>query len=171
MKTVQMTMDEILLERVDSLVELAGTTRSDFIREALRHEIKRLENERLEQEHRTSFERDPQNADESWMPSKRAWGDLDKRPVVILTRDALIPHLSNLSVAPLTTRARGISSQVILETFDGIAERSAISLDNIQTIPKESLNSFVVSLSRTRLREIQRAVTFALELDLFDEEI
>jgi mRNA interferase MazF len=100
------------------------------------------------------------------------WCDLDKkRPVVILTRDGLIPHLSNLSVAPLTTRARGISSQVILETFDGIAERSAISLDNIQTIPKESLNGFVVSLSRTRLRELQRAVTFALELDLFDEEI
>jgi mRNA interferase MazF len=98
--------------------------------------------------------------------------DLDKkRPVVILTRDALIPHLSNLSVALLTTRVRGISSQVILETFDGIVERSAISLDNIQTIPKESLNGFVVSLSRTRLREIQRAVTFALELDLFDEEI
>jgi mRNA interferase MazF len=100
------------------------------------------------------------------------WCDLDKkRPVVILTRDALIPHLSNLSVAPLTTRVRGISSQVILETFDGISERSAITMDNIQTIPKESLNGFVASLSRTRLREIQRAVTFALELDLFDEEI
>jgi metal-responsive CopG/Arc/MetJ family transcriptional regulator len=70
MKTVQMTMDETLLERVDSLVELAGTTRSDFIREALRHEIKRRENE-----HRASFERDPQNNDETWMPSKRAWGD------------------------------------------------------------------------------------------------
>ena len=75
MKTVQMTMDEMLLERVDSLVEQAGTTRSDFIREALRHEIKRRENERLEQEHRASFERDPQSHDETWMPSKRAWGD------------------------------------------------------------------------------------------------
>jgi hypothetical protein len=48
---------------------------------------------------------------------------------------------------------------------------AAARLDNIQTIPKESLNGFVVSLSRTRLREVQRAVTFALELDLFDEEI
>jgi metal-responsive CopG/Arc/MetJ family transcriptional regulator len=75
MKTVQMTMDETLLERVDSLVERAGTTRSDFIREALRHEIKRRENERLEHEHQVSFERDPQTASETWMPSKRAWGD------------------------------------------------------------------------------------------------
>ena len=60
---------------------------------------------------------------------------------------------------------------MILETFDGIAERSAVSLDNIQTIPKESLNGFVVSLSGTRLRDLQRAVTFALELDLFEDEI
>jgi Arc/MetJ-type ribon-helix-helix transcriptional regulator len=74
MKTVQLTLDEILLEHVDALVKRAGTTRSDFIREALRHEIKRHENERLEQEHRASFERDPQNADETGMPSKRAWG-------------------------------------------------------------------------------------------------
>lgn len=75
MKTVQMTMDETLLERVDTLVNTLGLSRSDFIREALRREIKRLENERLEQEHRESFERQPQRPDERWTPSKRAWGD------------------------------------------------------------------------------------------------
>ncbi|AZI42643.1 hypothetical protein EHF33_07680 [Deinococcus psychrotolerans] len=37
------------------------------------------------------------------------WCDLDeRRPVVILTRDALIAHLSNVTVAPLTTRVRSI---------------------------------------------------------------
>jgi mRNA interferase MazF len=98
------------------------------------------------------------------------WCNLDKkRPVVILTRDVLIPHLSNVSVAPLSTRIRGIRSQVILETFDGVTERSAISLDNIQTVPKETLQGLIVSLTRTRLRELQRAVIFALELDAFDE--
>jgi metal-responsive CopG/Arc/MetJ family transcriptional regulator len=75
MKTVQMTMNETLLEHVDAQVKRAGTTRSDFIREALRREIKRRENERLEREHRESFERDPQTTSETWMPSKRAWGD------------------------------------------------------------------------------------------------
>jgi mRNA interferase MazF len=98
------------------------------------------------------------------------WCNLDKkRLVVILTRDALIPHLSNVSVAPLSTRIRGIRSQVILETFDGVSERSAISLDNIQTVPKDSLEGLIISLTRTRLRELQRAVIFALELDVFDE--
>jgi mRNA interferase MazF len=98
------------------------------------------------------------------------WCDFDKkRPVVILTRDGLIPYLSNLSVAPLTTRVRGIRSQVVLETFDGVTQRCAVSLDNIQTVPKDSLDGLIVSLNRTRLRELQHAAIFALELDLIDE--
>jgi mRNA interferase MazF len=98
------------------------------------------------------------------------WCDLEKkRPVVILTRNALIPHLSSLTVAPLTTRIRGIASQVTLETFDGVPERCAIGVDNVQTVPKDSLEGFITSLNRTRLRELQRAAVFALELDVFDD--
>lgn len=98
------------------------------------------------------------------------WCDLEKkRPVVILTRDALIQHLHSLTVAPITTRVRGIASQVTLETFDGVPERCAVSLDNMQTVPKESLDGFITSLTRTRVRELQRAAVFALELDLFDD--
>jgi mRNA interferase MazF len=98
------------------------------------------------------------------------WCDLEKtRPVVVLTRDALIPHLSNITVAPLTSRVRDISSQVTLETFDGVPERCAISLDNIQSVPKAALVQYITSLNRTRMREIQRAAIFALELGLFEE--
>ncbi len=96
------------------------------------------------------------------------WCDLEKtRLVVILTRDSSIPHLHNLTVAPLTTRVRGIPSQVILETFDGVAERCAISLDNVQTIPKTALGTLITTLTKTRLREIQHAARFALELDVY----
>ncbi|MDO4245761.1 type II toxin-antitoxin system PemK/MazF family toxin [Deinococcus sp. VB343] len=98
------------------------------------------------------------------------WCELDKpRPVVILTRDALIAHLHSVTVAPLTTRVRGIASQVMLETFDGVPERSAISLDNIQTVYKEDLGEFITSLSTFRLKELERAALFALELDKFGE--
>ena len=99
------------------------------------------------------------------------WCELEKlRPVVILTRDALIAHLNSVTVAPLTTRVRGIASQVVLETFDGVPERSAISLDNIQTVYKEDLGEFITSLSTFRLRELERAALFALELDRFGKE-
>lgn len=76
MKTVQMTMGDVLLERVDALVKEAKLTRSEFIREALQREVKRRENERLEREHRLSFEREPRQADETWHPKKRAWGEV-----------------------------------------------------------------------------------------------
>jgi mRNA interferase MazF len=108
----------------------------------------------------------------AWRRGDICWCELEKsRPVVILTREALIPHLNNLTVAPLTTRVRGVASQVILETFDGVLERCAISLDNIQTVPKDSLGNLITTLTRTRVRQIQRAAIFALELDLFDDDL
>lgn len=104
----------------------------------------------------------------AWQRGDVCWCDLEKeRPVVIITRNELIPHLQNLTVAPLTTRVRGIASQVTLETFDGVLERSAITLDNLQTVPKQSLGAFITDLTQTRLREMQQAAVFALGLDLF----
>lgn len=58
---------------------------------------------------------------------------------------------------------------MVLETFDGVPERSAISLDNIQTVYKQDLGEFITSLSTFRLKELERAALFALELDKFGE--
>lgn len=58
---------------------------------------------------------------------------------------------------------------MVLETFDGVPERSAISLDNIQTVYKQDLGEFITSLSTFRLKELERAALFALELDQFGE--
>jgi metal-responsive CopG/Arc/MetJ family transcriptional regulator len=41
MKTIQMTIDESLLKRVDKMSRAKRTTRSAFIREALKAEIRR----------------------------------------------------------------------------------------------------------------------------------
>lgn len=49
----------------------------------------------------------------------------ERRPVVILTRDALIAHLSNVTVAPLTTCVRSSPSQVILKPLGSMTERCA----------------------------------------------
>lgn len=58
---------------------------------------------------------------------------------------------------------------MVLETFDGVPERSAISLDNIQTVYKQDLGEFITSLSTFRLKELERAALFALELDKFGQ--
>lgn len=59
MKTVQMTLDESLVEDVDKAATALGTTRSAFTRDALRTALARLRRQELEKRHRAGYERQP----------------------------------------------------------------------------------------------------------------
>lgn len=54
-----------------------------------------------------------------------------RRPVLVLTRDSAIPYLNDVTVAPVTTRIRGIPSEVLLGKEDGMPEDCAINFDHI----------------------------------------
>ena len=77
MKTIQMTLDEELVERVDVIVKQLNTTRSAFTRSALDEAIKRYEVEMLEVKHRRGYENNPPEAAEfSVWEEEQDWGDL-----------------------------------------------------------------------------------------------
>ncbi len=59
MKTVQMTLDESLVEEVDRAAEALGTTRSAFTREALREALVRRQELELERRHRAGYAAKP----------------------------------------------------------------------------------------------------------------
>ena len=59
MKTVQMTLDEDLVEAVDRAARKLGTSRSAFTREALREALVRSRVRVLEQKHRAGYSRKP----------------------------------------------------------------------------------------------------------------
>jgi metal-responsive CopG/Arc/MetJ family transcriptional regulator len=59
MKTVQMTLDETLVEEVDRAAEALGTTRSAFTREALRAALARRRELELELRHRAGYAAKP----------------------------------------------------------------------------------------------------------------
>ena len=59
MKTVQMTLDEDLVEAVDRASRKLGTSRSAFTRDALRQSLNRLRARGLEQRHRAGYSRLP----------------------------------------------------------------------------------------------------------------
>jgi metal-responsive CopG/Arc/MetJ family transcriptional regulator len=59
MKTVQMTLDEDLVEEVDRAAQALGTTRSAFTRDALRHALARVRERELEEKHRAGYARHP----------------------------------------------------------------------------------------------------------------
>jgi metal-responsive CopG/Arc/MetJ family transcriptional regulator len=52
MKTVQMTLDESLVQEVDRAAQALATTRSAFARDALRAALEDLRERELERQHR-----------------------------------------------------------------------------------------------------------------------
>ena len=97
------------------------------------------------------------------------WYRFDKpdknRPVVVLTRDAIIPHLGEVTVAPVTSTVRDIPSEVLLDTADGMPSACAVNCDHIQTVAKARIGSCITSLPPARMREVRAAIGFALALD------
>jgi metal-responsive CopG/Arc/MetJ family transcriptional regulator len=55
LKTVQMTIEDTLLEDVDQLIEELGTTRSAFIRNALQAALKKHRKKLLERKHAEGY--------------------------------------------------------------------------------------------------------------------
>ncbi|MCK5379540.1 MAG: ribbon-helix-helix protein, CopG family [Acidobacteria bacterium] len=76
MRTVQMTLDDELVEEVDRVVKRLHSNRSAFTRKALREALKRYAVEQQERRHRRGYERYPVAAEEfSVWGEEQAWGD------------------------------------------------------------------------------------------------
>jgi len=91
-----------------------------------------------------------------------------RRPVVILTRDSAIPYLTTVTIAPITTTIRTIPSEVVLSQADGLMTECAANCDNLQTVAKSKLGSYITHLPAERLREFREAIGFALGFDALE---
>jgi len=85
-----------------------------------------------------------------------------KRPVLILTRDGAISHLSTVTVAPITSTVRNVPSEVVLDVDDGMKGPCAANLHNAVTVSQDRLGKRVGSLSRERMQEVCVALRFSL---------
>jgi len=81
---------------------------------------------------------------------------------LVLTRDSIIDRLSRITVAPLTSTIRGVASDVVLGSDDGMKDACAINLHNIVTVPKAGLGRLLVSLDARRLDQVCAAIAFSL---------
>lgn len=74
MRTVQMTLDEQLVEAVDRAAKTLGTSRSAFTRRALQDALRRLHQLQLEEKHRRGYARRPVRSGEFdvW-EAEQAW--------------------------------------------------------------------------------------------------
>jgi metal-responsive CopG/Arc/MetJ family transcriptional regulator len=76
MRTIQMTLDDDLVESVDNMVKELKTTRSAFTRKALKEAIASLNIKQQEEKHRKGYELRPVTKDEfSVWDNEQDWGD------------------------------------------------------------------------------------------------
>lgn len=84
-----------------------------------------------------------------------------RRPVLILSRQEVIPLLHTVMVAPITSTRRGAPSEVPVGVSEGLRHDSAVNLDHVQTVERARLVSFVGSLDAERMRQVCRALAVA----------
>lgn len=85
-----------------------------------------------------------------------------RRPVLVLTRQEILPHLRTVTVAPITSTVRGIASEVVVGQEVGLKRPSAINLDHVATVPQAGLRAYVGTVSPDVLDTVRSALLFAL---------
>jgi mRNA interferase MazF len=87
------------------------------------------------------------------------------RPVLLLTRQGAIGHLSTVTIAPITSTIRSVPSEVVLDVEDGMKGPCAVNLHNALTISPERLGKRVAGLSHERMQQVCQALWFSLGCD------
>lgn len=97
------------------------------------------------------------------------WAELPppigRRPVLVLTRDAVLNSIDSIVVALVTRTARNLQSEVLMGPRDGLPMRSVASMDNLMTVPRQRLTRLLGSCTHEKVREVDAALRFALGLD------
>lgn len=84
---------------------------------------------------------------------------------MLLSRDAAYGVRAAITVAPVTRTIRNIPVEVSLDRRDGLPARCVANLDDITTLPKVLIKQRMTVLSAEKIRQIDEAIRFALNLD------
>lgn len=92
---------------------------------------------------------------------------LDKtRPVLVLTRDAARASMTKVTVAPITSTVKGLSSELPVGRSNGLDREGAASIDNVVTIPVELLGRTLGFLAPDQELLLARAIVLAYDLEV-----
>ncbi len=92
-------------------------------------------------------------------------GKAGTRPVVILTRNAVIQYLNKITVAEITTPGKGYPTEVDIDHQANLSRHSFAQLDNVQTVPKQRLTKYLGTLNEDLLKAIGQKRVLALNLE------
>ncbi len=91
---------------------------------------------------------------------------LDKtRPVLVLTRELVRPYLNTVTIAPITSVVRGLSTEVAVGPANGLEATSVVACDHVTTIPTDALGDRIGHLLESQEAELSYAIRAAFDLD------
>jgi len=91
---------------------------------------------------------------------------LDKvRPALMLTRGTALGYLTNVTVAPITSTTRGLTTEVRLGTRNGLDHDCVASCDNIMTVHKDSIVKEIGFLLDDQEEALTQAIACAFDLE------
>ena len=84
-----------------------------------------------------------------------------RRPVLLLSRDSVLPSLNEVIVVPATRTIRGIDTEVVLTEDDGMPAACALNFDHVSLARKERLGATLATLKEGRWAEVEQALLVA----------
>lgn len=90
--------------------------------------------------------------------------EIGRRPVVVLSRDVVIPRRRRAIVAPCTTTVRELPSEVALSPgIDPVPRPCVVNLDAVESVSVALLVERLGRLSDQRMRELCAALSVAVD--------
>lgn len=84
-----------------------------------------------------------------------------RRPVLILTRNEVIDRLNEIIVVPATRTVRGLTTEVVLTTDDGMPVTCALNLDHVSLAQRDRIRGVICNLPDSRWPDVRRALNIA----------
>jgi mRNA interferase MazF len=87
-----------------------------------------------------------------------------RRQAVLISRNQAYRVRAAVTVVPLTRTIRGIPTEVPLGPAEGVPRKSVANADDLTTLSKARLETYMTTLSTDTVDALERAIRFALDL-------
>ena len=84
-----------------------------------------------------------------------------RRPVLILSRNEVADALNEVIVVPVTRTIRGLETEVVLTSEDGVPVPCALNFDHISLAQRARLGATISRLPDARWLDVERALLVA----------
>jgi len=84
-----------------------------------------------------------------------------RRPVLILTRNEILDRLNEIIVVPATRTIRGLTSEVVLTSDDGMPATCALNFDHVSLAQRNRIGPLLCTLPEARWPEVRQALLVA----------